>query len=104
MAERNYPLERRQEEERRCKELAAVTQFHDFLQGTIPDGVTVRKIKKMNPDQAFAVIWFLQECCHLLPDHYEMCWNCKGIFDVYAEGAYIEKTGRNYCYSCDPTE
>jgi len=104
MAERNYLKERQDEEKRRDKELEAVTTFHDFLQGTKPEGVTTRRFKKMNADQAFTVIWFLQEVCHLIPDQYEMCCNCKSIFDSYSGGLYVEKTGKHYCDNCSPEE
>lgn len=100
--ERNYQLEWKQEEERRQHELKMVARFHAFLQGTIPKGYTVTKIKRMNPDQAMAVVWFLQEGCHLIPDNYEMCHECKTIYDSNGEGVYMEKTGRCYCDSCDP--
>lgn len=90
-------------ERREAEELDSIKTFHGFLQGTIPEGVTVRRFKKMNPDQAFTVIWFLQEVCHLLSDHYEMCHNCKVIYDAWGEGHRNEKTGRCFCGSCfDP--
>lgn len=104
MSERDYQAERRAEEKRRQGELATVTQFHDFLQGKIPKGVTVKKFRKMTPDQAFSVIWFLQEVSHLLSDRFEMCDNCKVIYDSHSEGRYDDDKGRCYCDSCDPEE
>lgn len=80
--------------------LAALTLFHNFLQGDIPEGVHVRKFRKMNPDQAFAVIWFLQEYCHLVSDQYEMCHGCVSIYDSSSGGIYDEKSGYHYCDSC----
>ena len=93
------------EEDRRYKELLAVQQFHDFLQGSIPDGTTIpRRLrhKKMNAEQAMSAIWVLQEVCRLLPDRYEMCSNCNVIYDSNSEGTYIQKTGKCYCESCAP--
>ena len=104
LPERNYQAERQQREREREEEHANVTKFHNFLQGDIPEEVTVRKIKKMNPEQAMAVIWFLQECCHLLDDRFEMCHVCKVIYDSHSEGSYDEKAGHNYCGSCDPRD
>lgn len=99
---RNYALEHADQKAEEQRELESVEKFHDFLQGKIPKGVTVRKFKKMNADQAFTVIWFLQECCHLVDDRFEMCHACKTIYNSHAEGAYVEKTGHCYCDSCDP--
>lgn len=86
------------------EEIEAIAIFHQFLQGHVPEGVSTRRFKKMNADQAFTVIWFLQEVCNLLPDHYEMCHNCQTIYDDWREGHYNEKTGKCYCGSCDPGE
>jgi hypothetical protein len=88
-------------QERHEDELEAVQKFHSFLQGEIPDGVTLGfKIRKMNAKQAMAVVWFLQECCRLIPDNYEMCFVCHYIYDSESEGHYDEKTGRCYCDNC----
>ncbi len=99
---RNWALERKLEDERKGKEFESVAKFHAFLQGHIPKGVTVHRFKKMNADQAFTVIWFLQECCHLIPEQYEMCHDCKSIYASYSEGHYDAKRGRCYCASCAP--
>jgi hypothetical protein len=99
--EHNYLAERQAEQKRRYDELDDVTKFHQFLQGEIPEGVTVKRFKKMNADQAFTVIWFLQEVCHLLDERFEMCDECKTIYDSYAEGNCGVMTGRCYCGSCD---
>ena len=88
-------------QERHEDELEAVQKFHRFLQGEIPDGVTLGcKIRKMNAKQAMAVVWFLQECCYLIPDNYEMCHTCKDIYDSYSGGHYDEKTGWCHCEAC----
>lgn|ERR1700734_1014249 len=100
---RNWALERAQQKEEEQKEFEAVETFHRFLQGQIPKGVIIRpKLRKMNADQAMAVIWFLQECCHLIDVRFEMCHTCKVIYNSHAEGAYVEKTGHCYCDSCYP--
>ena len=101
MAYRDYRSERHAEQLRRDEELDNIKKFHEFLQGKIPKGVTMRpRLKKMNAKQAFAVVWFLQEVCHLLPDEYEMCDNCQEIFDSYQGGEYEEKTGKHTCEEC----
>jgi hypothetical protein len=101
---RNYRAEREKEQERRDKEIAAVKTFFEFLRGNIPEGISVARIKKMNAKQAFSVIWFLQEVCHLLPDQYEMCRDCELVYNAHREGRYIETTGRCYCGDCGPEE
>ena len=88
--------------EEREKTLEQLQIFHKFLQGTIPEGVSTCKIKKMNAKQAFTVIWFLQEVCQLIDGSFEMCDNCYMLFDSWSEGCYIEKKGKNYCGTCDP--
>lgn len=102
MTERNYLAEREAKRKREEEELEAVKTFHRFLQGEIPKGVTVRRFKRMNPAQAFTVIWFLQEVCHLLSDRFEMCSNCEEMYDSYGEGHYYERRRQHYCGSCDP--
>lgn len=102
MSRRNYQLEREQARKDEQRELESVQKFHEFLMGNKPKGISTRRIRKMNADQAMTVIWFLQEACHLIDDRFEMCHACKTIYDSHAEGAYIEKTGHCYCDSCDP--
>jgi hypothetical protein len=102
-AARDWQQERHKAELERERKLEAIQTFHSFLQGVIPKGYTVTRFKKMNAKQAFTVIWFLQEGCHLVSDQYEMCCNCESIYDSYSEGTYNEKTGNCYCDSCaDP--
>lgn len=99
---RNYAKERAREQAEEERQLEAVSLFHGFLQGEIPEGTTGLRKFNMSPDKAMQVIWVLQECCHLLSDRFEMCHTCKTIYDAHSEGAYVEKTGRTYCDSCDP--
>ena len=101
MSERSYQAERIAQRKHAEEELESVKRFHAFLQGIIPKGCKVRKIKKMNPKQAFTVIWFLQEVCHLIDDRFEMCDSCESMYDSYYGGRYDEKTGHTYCDSCD---
>lgn len=81
-------------------ELAIVREFHAFLQGVLPEGVTTEKFRKMNPKQAFTVIWFLQEVSRVVDDRFELCANCNEVFDSYREGHYDEKRGKHYCGGC----
>ncbi len=84
-------------------ELERVQQFHEFLQGRLPEGVTVRNPPKMTADDAFSVIWFLQEVSGLIPDSIEMCDYCGTLFDSYKEGHIGED--KNYCSSmCEASD
>lgn len=81
-------------------ELAVVREFHAFLQGILPEGITTVKFRKMNPRQSFSVIWFLQEVSGVIDDRFELCHNCDQVFDSYQEGHYDDKTGKHYCGGC----
>ena len=80
-----------------------IQEFHKFLQGEIPDGITLSddSIVKLTPEQSNAVIWYLQEHFPILPDNIEMCDNCKEMYDRYSEGQYIEIEGKNFCGACE---
>lgn len=76
-------------------ELERVQQFHEFLQGQLPDGVTVGNPPKMTAVDAFSVIWFLQEVAGLISDSIEMCAYCGTLFGSNKEGYIGEE--KNYC-------
>lgn len=77
-----------------------IEELHAFLQGTLPEGVIMKRPPKLTPKMAMAIIWFLQEKTEVLPDHYEMCCQCKDIFDSYSGGNYDENTGKHHCENC----
>lgn len=76
-------------------ELSRVEQFHEFLQGRLPDGVEVGHLPKLSADEAFTVIWFLQEVSEIISSSIEMCSYCGTLFDSDADG-HIGEAG-NYC-------
>ena len=101
--------------------LEQVQEFHSWLQGkSCPDGIEFTHLLKLTPEEAFCVIYYLQEELEILPDSYEMCRECKDIYDSYNEGAYInedstvikdgeeidgnfpEEIYGSYCDSCRP--
>lgn len=52
-------------------------------------------LPKLTDEQAFLVIYALQEVYKMIPDHFEMCSYCGELYDSDEEGgAYDEK---NYC-------
>lgn len=83
-----------------------VTEFHEFLQGNIPKGITLgkeSKLPKMTSRQSSAIIWYLQEHFSIIPDQIEVCDNCGTVFDSWGEGTYIEdgyKKMHNFCGGC----
>ena len=83
-------------------ELEIVEEFHAFLMGLLPEGVVVPKKPKMSVRRAFSVIWFLQAVSRLVPDHFELCDQCKRIYDSDDDGGYDEQRGKSFCSeSCE---
>lgn len=84
-----------------------VQEFFDFLTGTVPEGITIPKHEqiKLTPKKAACIIWYLQQKMPIIPDNITKCDNpsCNNIFDSWAQGFYVEKTGKSYCDSgCVP--
>lgn len=67
-------------------------EFYKFLQGEAPDCIHIPtdKMPKLTPNQAFNVIWYLQEHMGILPDCMEQCNECGGIYNQDFDGGYIE--------------
>ena len=86
-------------------ELDRVQQFHEFLQGRLPDGVSVTNPPRMTAEDAFEVIWFLQEVAGLITDSIEMCAYCGTLFDSNREGHLGDTADENYCSSmCEASD
>jgi hypothetical protein len=84
--------------------LEETTELYEYLQGeSMPDTVLIplKRTPNLTPKKAFQVIWFLQEHLRLIPDTYEQCWNCKGLFDTNCSGIYWETKERHYCDGCE---
>ena len=92
-----------------------VCEFYDFLLGlSVPEGFTLKHKPKLSAEEAFSVIYLLQEHLHILPDSFEKCDGCDELFDSDREGYYLddqyELKGRtlpkkywgNWCYDCVP--
>jgi hypothetical protein len=76
-----------------------INQLYEYLQGELPKGVTCF-VPKLSKDNAFSVIWFLQEVIGCLPSKYEKCSECDEIYNSEAEGHYSELNGKSYCGGC----
>lgn len=68
----------------------------------LPEGYKMEDLPpKMTGNQAFSLIWFLQERLRCLPDRIEHCGNCGDIFDSWSENAeYVDALGKMLCESC----
>lgn len=82
-----------------------IEELYRFLQGEVPDGYKIAKkrIPTLTPEQAWTVIWFIQEMHMELPDHIEQCDVCGSIYDSWKEGHCIDdgKPVNFYCGSCE---
>ena len=80
--------------------LELLNEFFMFLQGECPDAISVREMPKLNSQQAFSVIYYLQEHLPVFPDTIEKCDRCGELFDLFYSGTHCDVCG-NLCESCD---
>ncbi len=73
-----------------------VQEFYEFLQGENPDSIKVNNIN-LTSDNAFTIIWYLQEHFPLIPDRIEKCTECNELYDSFRQGYYSEKEGTHHC-------
>ena len=86
-------------------ELELVQEFDEFLTGTCPDSITIKEGYPfgLTPEQAFSIIWYLQEHWRIISDRYERCSECGNIYHTESEGHHNEATLKDYCGWCyDP--
>ena len=79
-----------------------IEEFYEFLQGNPPASIQCESQPKLTQEQAFNVIWYLQEHFPIIPDHYERCGVCGDIYNEHEEGAWSDVTGQGYCFDCLP--
>lgn len=75
-----------------------VQKFLNFLQTGAAEGYVFKRPLRLTPEQAFSVIYYLQEEMHVIPDTYEMCDECHRIYDTDEEGEVIKN--KHFCDSC----
>ena len=70
-----------------------VQEFMDFLTGEeMPEGFTFQHAPTLTRQQAFSVVYYLQEALHVLPDNFEMCQVCGELFDTDYDGFTLDGT------------
>ncbi len=62
-------------------DLAEVQQVYDMLTGKLPEGVRLQHPPELPGNEAWAVIWFLQEVSRVLPDTIDRCDYCGNLYD-----------------------
>lgn len=78
-----------------------VELLYQFLQGNQVGTIHCESMPHLSEDEAFSVIYYLQEGLEVLPDRIEQCLSCKTLIDDYCEGYYKEDVG-HYCDNCAP--
>lgn len=81
-----------------------IKEFYDYLQGEIPEGISLKSPLKLSPSDAYSVLWYLREYFPILPDSFTKCDVCDELFDDTSEGLYTETPndyGFNFCACCD---
>lgn len=78
-----------------------VVKLYNFLQGKPIETLCAFSNKlNLSEEEAYSIIYYLQEEMHLIPDHYERCGECGRIYDSDKEGMYSEASNRLLCDDC----
>lgn len=69
-----------------------IQRFYEFLQGNFhPENILKKDCPNLSKDQAWHVIYCMQEYFGIFDDRFERCKNCGIIFDSYEEGTVINE-------------
>jgi len=68
--------------------LEDVEKLYRYLQGDVPENLTIKCPVKLSSRKAFEVIYYLQEIMCILPDHYGRCRTCGDLYDSENEGHF----------------
>lgn len=80
--------------------LTLLNDFFMFLQGKCPDTMNVKEMPNLTKQQAFSVIYYLQEHLPVFPDTIEKCDRCGELFDLFYSGTHCDICG-DLCEGCD---
>ncbi len=65
-------------------------KFYEFLQGKFhPENIMEKDAPDLSRDQAWHVLYCMQEYFGIFDDRFERCRECDTIFDSYEEGTVI---------------
>lgn len=83
--------EQRKHRDEHAELMPKLEEFYEFLQGkTVPDKFHLTNKPKLSANEAFTVIYVMQEYLHLLPDSIEQCQECLQLYDSDCEGYYLD--------------
>lgn len=84
-------------------DLKTVEEMMEFLQGETPEGFRLANQPELDEDNAFTVIYVLQEKFELITDNFDRCENCGSVFNQHYGGHVVEpaddKHGREEIYN-----
>lgn len=68
-----------------------VRQFYRWLTGEGVEDISTASQPMLTEEEAWAVIYYLQEKLEILPDKFERCRACGGIYDSENEGVSVNR-------------
>lgn len=89
-------------EEKQPDPLEKTEELFNFLQGVVPSGYSVLHPPNLSADQAWTVLWFIQNQYFQFPDHIERCDVCGRLYNSDAEGDVLDygEPPHSFCDSC----
>ena len=80
-----------------------VERLMEFLQGEVPERWNIEHMPKLSADQAWSVVYYLQEGPRLLCDAVERCDVCGMVYNTDQEGCCLDFGDPPYhvCDGCD---
>ena len=92
------------EEKEPASDLERVHELHDFLQGITPKGYVIppEDIPNLTEEQAWTVVWYIQNLYWQVPDNIGRCDVCGVLYDTDSEGDCLDYSDVPYhfCEGC----
>lgn len=83
--------------ERKKITIEQVNDLYKFMQGEVPECLTMKRPPHLSETMAFRIIYYLQEIMGILPDTYERCVTCGILYDSNNEGSCYKGMHCDYC-------
>jgi hypothetical protein len=64
-----------------------IEELYKFLQGEVPECLSMKRPPHLSGKMAFRIIYYLQEVMGVIPDKFERCSTCGDIYNSEAEGS-----------------